>query len=258
MDRERVHELTRQLRDFRTRSAAIEALSAAGKDAVGPLLTALEMESNEGARWAMIHCLGELGESRAVPVLAPFLEQSDYQSVAREALTRIVGRDLGPLPADWLRWAELRPLETGRHLETAYEAEAAEPLTNARLVELALEGSAASWREEDADRFVVNLPLAGGRTQRVTLAFGAADHEGAEIVIVYSDCGEANPAHYEAVLRRNLRMPYGAVALRDAGDKSVFVMFNTILRHALSPIELRKSIFTIGERAHRVERQLMQ
>jgi hypothetical protein len=258
MDREQIHELVRQLRDFRTRSQAIDALAAAGTEAVGPLLTALEMESNEGARWAMIHCLGELGESRAVPVLASFLEQSDYQTVTREALSKIVGRDLGPLPGDWLRWAELRPLETGRHLETAYEAEAAEPLTNRRLVELALEGSAASWREEDSDKFVVNLPLAGGRTQRVTLAFGATDQEGGEIVIIYSDCGEANPAHYEAVLRRNLRMPYGAVALRDVGEQSCFVMFNTILRHALSPIELRKSIFTIGERAHRVERQLMQ
>jgi hypothetical protein len=33
-------------------------------------------------------------------------------------------------------------------------------------------------------------------------------------------------------------------------------MFNTIQRQALTPIELRKSVFTIGERARRAEREL--
>jgi hypothetical protein len=222
------------------------------------LIAALETETREGARWALVNCLGELGDPRAVEALAPLLENSDFQIVARDALARIVGRDLGPLPRDWLRWAEARALRTGRSPEEEAAGEAPPALSDRELVEKALEGSAANWQHQGAERSVVELPLAGGGSKEVTIVFGAEDHEGAQIVIVYADCGRASPAHYETVLRRNLRMPYGAVALRDIEGEPCFVMFNTILRHALSPVELRKSIFTVGERAHRVERQMRQ
>jgi hypothetical protein len=51
-------------------------------------------------------------------------------------------------------------------------------------------------------------------------------------------------------------MPYGAVALRDREGEPRFVMFNSILRHGLSPVELRKSILAVGELADRFRRQL--
>ncbi|MHC5034161.1 MAG: HEAT repeat domain-containing protein [Planctomycetota bacterium] len=258
MSEERVRQLIGALRDFRTRSAAADQLISAGRTAVQPLLDALEQESHEGARWAMLNCLGELRAAKAVPTIAAYLEQADYQTVAHEALVKIVGKDLGPLPAEWLRWAERQALETGKVLESVMDTEGPAPLSNDRLVELALEGGVGTYRQVDQNRYGVDLPLAGGRMREVAVVFGGHDHEGGEIVIVYSECGAARPEHYETVLRRNLRMPYGAIALRDIGGKPCFVMFNTILRHALSPVELRKSIFAIGERADRVERQLHQ
>ncbi|MHC4789225.1 MAG: hypothetical protein ACYS8K_08515, partial [Planctomycetota bacterium] len=212
--------------------------------------------SNEGARWAIVQCLGELHAEVAMPAVASLLEDDNYRTVAHEALLKIVGRDLGPLPGDWLRWAERHALETGKSLATVMEGGAEEQVSDERLIELALEGTVATYHEEAQNRYAVDLPLGGGQRQQVAVIFGAADHEGAEIVIVYSDCGEARSEHYELVLRRNLRMPYGAIALRDISGRPSFVMFNTILRHALSPVELRKSIFAVGERAHRVERQL--
>jgi hypothetical protein len=254
----RVQELIGQLRNFRTRSSAADELVAVGREAVLPLVEALRDEEIEGAVWTMLNCLGELGDPRAVPALAPYLERSDFQAVAHEALVKITGKNLGPLPGDWLRWVERWSLETGETLSRYEGAEEPADVTNARLMELALEKGVAQYSEEEQDRYVVQLPLAGGGVQEVTVVFGGTDHEGGEIVIVYSDCGKAREEHYEGVLRRNLRMPYGAIALRDIRGEPYFVMFNTILRHALSPIELRKSIFTIGERANQVARQFHQ
>lgn len=251
MAQDRVQVLIGRLRDFRARKAAADGLVAAGREAVGPLMEALRAEAVQGARWAILKCLGELRAPQAVPAIAPFLDQSDYQTVAHEALVAIAGKDLGPLPADWLRWAERRALETGQPIEAD-----AGPLDDAGLVKLALAEGCATCREEEPGRHAVSLPLAGGVTQRVTVVFGATDREGSQIVIVYSDCGEASREHYETALRLNMRMPYGAVALRDIGGKPHFVVFNTILRQALTPIELRKTVFTVGEAANRVAREL--
>lgn len=256
MSEDRTQALIRELRDFRTRSAASKELIAMGRAAVRPLLDALKQEGLEGARWAAIHCLGELGAAPAVPAIAPYLGQSDYQSVAHEALVKIAGCDLGPLPGEWIHWAEQQALETGEAAKAGLAPEGAGPSGDARLMELALAEGCATYHEREPNRYAVSLPLAGGATQEVLVIFGAADHEGSPIVIICSDCGDAHHEHYETVLRPNLRMPYGAIALRDVGGKPYFVVFNTILRQALTPIELRKSIFTVGEGAHRVEREL--
>ncbi len=242
MAEETLQELIAQLRNFRTRSRAADRLLAMGQQAVGPLLEALEEESQEGARWAMLNCLGDLAAEEAVPTIARYLGEPDYQTVAHDALVKITGRDMGLVARDWLRLVGERA--PGR-------AEQAQ-LSDRRLIELSLENSEARLAEESEQRYAVSLPVAPGRRRDVSVLFGLADREDSPIVVVYCDCGEAAPEHYETALRRNLRMPYGAVALRDVGDKPHFVMFNTILREGLSPTELRKSIFTVGERAERV------
>ncbi|MGD2175027.1 MAG: YbjN domain-containing protein [Candidatus Brocadiaceae bacterium] len=247
MEEEQIKGLIDRLRNFRTRSQARRRLVALGPEAVGPLLAALEEESNEGAKWTILNCLGELGADRAVPVIAPYLEKADYQTVAHDALVKITGRDLGLVPRAWLR---------GLAEEEAARPPSEGELSDERLLELSLEGSGAEWNDRGEGRCLVELPIAEGRRREVTVCFGAEDHEGSPIAIVYADCGEAHPEDYETVLRNNMRMPYGAVALRDVGGQPYFVMFNTILRKGLSPTELRKSIMTVGERAERVQRQL--
>ena len=249
--------LIAQLRNFRTRSVAGDALVAMGPAAVQPLLDALEAESSEGARWAMLKCLGEIGAAEAVPALVRYLEDDDYQTVAHEALIRIARRDAGPLAADWLRWLEEQQAgaEQGSSAPSPGGA-TRESLTDAGLLELALQHSRTEWREESPGRYAVSVPLKSGASSSVTVAFGGNDHEGAEIVVVYSVCGKARPEQYETVLRENLRMPYGAVALREAGGELHFVTFNTILRKDLSPVELRKSIMAVGQSSERVRNRL--
>ena len=256
MSEQGVQALIAKLRHFRTRRAASEELVALGNQAVRPLMEALKSEEAEGARWAILNCLGELRAPQAVPAIAPYLEDSDFGMAAHEALLKIVGRDLGPAPAPWVQWAERHELDTGEPLEAPLQAAAATAPSDGRLTELALAEGCGTFRETEPGRYVVSLPVAEGAVKEVTIVFGSTDQEGAEIVIIYADCGDARPEHYETALRLNLRMPYGAIALRDVGGKPCFVMFNTILRQALTPIELRKSVFTIGERARRVEREL--
>jgi hypothetical protein len=252
---DRLQQLLADLRDFRLRRAASDEIVAMGADASGPLLEALEKEAQDGARWAIISCLGSLKCVTAVPLVASYVEDPNFGTVAREALISIAGRDLGPRASEWTRWAE-RYATDGKQAQSGPDIPADAGLSNATLVQRALDEGVLGCEQEVADRFVVSLPLSGGRVQTVTVLFGSTDHEGSPIVIVHSDCGEARPEHYETALRRNLRMPYGAVALRDSDSGPRFVMFNTILKHGLSAVELRKSILAVGELADRFRRQI--
>ncbi len=258
MGEDRIGSLVAQLGDFRRRSAASRELVAMGAQAVGPLLDALEREPQEGARWAILKCLGDFRAVQAVPAIAPYLAQSDYQAVAHDALVRITGQDLGPVADEWLRWAE----QHAHRVETAAAPPAPSAALDdaarddAALMEHALREGKTSFRQEGRNRYAVEVRLRDGGSQRVAVVFGSHDHEGSGVVIVYADCGRAAPEYYEAVLRGNLKMPYGAIALGDVGGEPHFVMFNTILREALSPAELRKSILTVGERADRTRRRL--
>ena len=252
MSEQNAKELIGQLANFRRRSEATDRLVALGNQAVAPLLVALATEENEGARWAILNCLGQIGAPEAVPALAACLEEDAFQTVAHDALVRIVGRDLGAVAGPWLRPEVVQDVSAARGVE----APAGEDLTDADLVAQALQGSGASAIEEAKGRYVVDVPVSGGRRRSVSVTFGQSDHEGSPVVIVFADCGKARPESYEAALRLNLKMPYGAVALRDVGGEPQFVMFNTILRAALTPEGLHKSIFVIAERSDRVEGHL--
>ncbi len=239
--------LIARLRDFRTRSTAADELAARGAEAVEPVLKALDQEGNQGARWVMLSVLGRTGSAKAVPAIARHLEDGDYQTVAREALRNITGRDLGPLPRPWLRWAEERGQGTVAD---------AHHLPDDTLIELALEDADCELKREAEGRYVANVAPGRDVARKVWTVFGSTDHEGAPVVIVFANCGRADPKNYEEALRMNLKMPYGAIALRDIGGEAQFVVFNTILRAGLSPVELRKSILTVAERSERIRRQL--
>ena len=247
MSEKRVEQLIKQLHDFRRRAEACRELTGMGEEAIGPLLEALGNEAQQGARWAILNCLGDLRARDAVPAVAPYLEVPDCQTVAHDTLVKISGRDLGLMPEAWLKGA-------GKEKQPLPQAEV--ELSDLELMEGALQGTDAEWKKHGENGYVVRLPVGAGESRPVYARFGGEDHEGAPIVIVYANCGEAEPDHYETALRKNLNMPYGAIAIRDIRGIPHFVTFNTILRQALSPTELRKTILTVGEQAERVQRDL--
>lgn len=258
MDNDQIQQLIASLSDFRTRSEAIKRLETAGDSAVEPLIDALHGETQEGAKWAILRCLGELKAEAAVGHIAPLLEDRRYKSAAHDALVSIVGEDLGPAPYPWLRWKQ----QGGA---TSRESKVFEPemhmtgLPDERLMELALEQFGAKWTKTGAGRYKVEIPIGEAEDkQNLTVNLDQKDHEGAQIVIVYADCGEATEEDYAEALRRNLRTPYGALAIRDSASGPRFVMFNTLLREDMSPLELSKSALAVAEHAADVRRDLQR
>jgi hypothetical protein len=256
MEKQKIRELIERLADFRTRSEAMERLVQAGKDAVEPLTDALHRDIQEGAKWAVLRCLGEMQAEDAVEHIAPYLEDRHYKSVAHESLISIVGEDLGPAPYPWLRWkqqggstgGESRVFDPEMHMTG---------LPDERLMELALRRFGARWTAQSEGIYSVEVPVEGTEDATpLTVNLDQQDHEGSQIVIIYTDCGEARKGDYEYALHRNLRMPYGALAVRDSSNGPRFVMFNTLLREDMSPLELSKSAMAVAERAARVRRDL--
>ncbi len=256
MAQNEIQENIEQLSDFRTRSAAMKRLVAAGDDAVEPLIEALGEIKHEGAVWAILQCLADLNAEKAVPEIAPLLKDSRFKSAAHDALISIVGQDFGTAPAPWLSWVEGE--EATDALEEDEEDQMHETgLPDERLMELAMEPLEAQWRETGSGRYKAEMTIKDvDQQQDLTIDLEREDHEGSEIVIVYCDCGPAAETDYEAALRHNLKMPYGALAVRDAESGPRFVMFNTLLKQDMSPLELCKSAATVAERAVRVREDL--
>jgi serine/threonine-protein kinase len=100
------------------------------------------------------------------------------------------------------------------------------------------------------------LSLDEGRAQKVAVYFGREDAEGEELVVIYSECGPADPKYYEVVLRKNLSIPSGAFAVRDLDGSPHFVLVDTMLASSATPSALAKKIEHIADRADAVEQSL--
>jgi Arc/MetJ family transcription regulator len=241
-------ELVEQLRSFRTRKAAMEALMETGGGAVDALIEALDAR-NEGVRWAAIRCLGEIGDAKAVRELIRRLGDPLDRDAAAEALRRITGQDLAADAEAWHRWSgEGAPPPSS-------QASPAGDLPDDALVAEAVRGLSASIQGSGHSR-TITIRLEGGRRQVVRISLSAKDLDGEPVALVYSECGPADPAAYEYALRLNLSIPYGALALREVEGAMRLVMLNSLLRRGLTPLALRKSILAIASKADSVEQRL--
>ncbi len=170
-------ELVEQLHEPRTRRAARQKLVAAR--AVEPLLECLKA-TNESVVWAAVESLGEMRAKEAVGPLIDLLGQGVLVLDVCEALSRITGQDFGADVKRWRQWndaqaADARPeLDVAECVRRTGEYLGTEPA-----------GSAKTYR------FKLSLP--GGRSQKVAVYFGREDTKGDELVIIYSECGPANP-----------------------------------------------------------------
>lgn len=245
-------DLVHRLHDPRTRRAARLALLRA--KAVEPLLGCLD-STNESVVWAAVVSLGQLRATEAIQPLLRLLEEEKLTLDVCEALERITGRDGGTSPARW------RQLLGG--LATAGAAPAAGPAGqsgspgSAEAIHRAAELIGAELSGKD-NRYRFSLPLPEGRQQRVALYLGKEDSEGDALVVIYSECGPASERHYETVLRKNLRIPSGAFAIRDIDGKPHFVMVDTVLAVTATASMLAKKIEHIASRADLVEQALGQ
>ncbi|MFW5693469.1 MAG: HEAT repeat domain-containing protein [Thermoguttaceae bacterium] len=232
--------LVEQLFDPQTRRAARMRLVRAG--AVGPLLECLD-STNDAVVWAAVESLGELRAPEAVEPLLDLLARDVLAASVGEALARITRQDFGRDVARWRKWI------AANRGNVAPELDIEECIgATARYLGVEAAGSGKSRR------FKLSLP--SGREQRVGVFFGRNDDQGEPIVIVYSECGPANPKHYEALLRKNLTIPAGAFAIREIDGQPNFVLVDTMLAAVATPNHLAQRIENIAARADALEKTL--
>jgi hypothetical protein len=276
----RVHELVEQLRSFRTRKEAMDALLMMGHEAVPPLIHALGHRM-ENVRWAAGHVLSQLGGDEVVQQLIAALDDPRRAEAAAQVLSNITGQTFGTDRSAWSEWAKGSPGQPQQPVsapappepEAETPAEPApqpapkseepeappepEPLSDKELVEAAVSGTDISVRER-AGGFILSVPIARGRTQRVILNFTAKDFEDEPLIVVYTECGPAKPSNYEWALRQNVRMSFGSIGVRDRAGQPTFVMVDTHHRATVAPEELRKSILLLAKRGDGLEDALTQ
>jgi hypothetical protein len=108
------------------REEAIRGLKTLGdRSAEDAVLARLAVEANWRVRAEAVEYLGRAGGQEGVAVLLPLLDDPDptLRHKARQALTRLAGRDLGFRRRTWTRWAHARFPELARR---AAEAKAEE------------------------------------------------------------------------------------------------------------------------------------
>jgi len=280
---EQAQQLIAQLRNFRTRKAALDGLLILGDEAVPDLIHALA-HPMENVRWCARSVLAQLGSDTAVQQLIDTLDDPQRQGEAAAALREVTGQSIGVDRQAWVEWnasggqappppapepaAEAAPPQaaTGEPAPeaapTEMQAEAPpepkeppRPMSDGEVVQAAVEGTGIDVRQHSGG-YVLTVPLERNRRQRVTISFSAHDFEDEPLVVVYTECGPAEPRNYEWALRQNLRMSFGAIALRDRGGQPTFVMVNTHIRSTLDVEELRKSVLLLARKGDKLEEAL--
>ena len=243
-----VQELIDRLKDFRTRSAAKNALLEKAEQAVTPLITAVR-SPNASVRWAAVSILGELRAREAVPELVEALRDEDVHSAAVEALQRITDEEFGDDYDAWKRWLGMESGEAG----PAAPAEGGIAQDD-DLVKQAVYNTDVS-AEQTSSGYVLRVPFSD-RHQDVTLNLHAKDSDGVALVVVYTRCGPSKAKHYEWALRQNVRMSAGAIAVADVGGKPEFVIVDVLVRSAVTPRLLIESVQRVARKGDQLEAAL--
>ncbi len=231
-----------RLRNFRTRSAAIAELVGVGEAAVDPLIQALK-NSNEGIRYGVVRVLGKIKAQRACDALLEAAYEPALSRVVFDALKEITGENHGTDVRTW-RAAIQGGVQDGDKTEVA-DVLIQQVVTD---TEIDVSTTRSGW--------LLTVPLKGGRSQKVSVATSSSDSEGEQIIVIYTQCGPADPKRYEWALKQNLRMPYGAISIREIKDKPMFVMVDTQLARTAQADEIRKSVLELAKRADAIEKML--
>lgn len=170
-------------------------------------------------------------------------------------------------------WAPKLPLEVAECVHTLLERAPAnrppDALAAAQLLQAVLGQSedleslltqaftghpGVTW-SRTGDRFRVELRFTTGRRQIVFVE--PSDHAAVErLLMISSICARAEPAYFETALRLNSEILHGALAIREIGGESVFVMMDNYPRATVDAEEIRRSVLEVAHRADAVERLL--
>jgi len=233
-----IKRLIQNLEEFGSRSAAMRDLVRRGDEAIPHLIEALQSPF-PSVRWAAVRVLGQIGNEDALQAILCFEKDAELGTAATEAIVRLKEK----------LQREKQPQETEVDEDRTVESH------EKTFMDKVVEGTQVQMTVE-GNKFELRVPTTPSRGQTVTVYFGARDKEGTGFIAIYTECGRANPKHYEWALRQNAKLSSGAIALRDKGGTPWFVMINKHLASAADVDELRETILELAKKADAIEKAL--
>ena len=217
--------------------AAAQALGESGDVRAVLPLTGLLTDSDTEVRRDAASALGQIGDPSATSALTAALDDSSYsvKNEAKRALTKVKAHKPKVKGA---------PYKPGKTLVDVQG-----------LMREALAGTDIK-RAKKGLRYSLTVPLPGGRSQKVAVTFDGKDIDGSSLITIHSLCGPADPEMYRHALKMNAKLPYGAISVAKAMGKEHFVLMNTQLARTAQPLEVRKSVLAVAQKADEIEQQL--
>ncbi len=124
-----------------------------------------------------------------------------------------------------------------------------------KLLERVVSGAGLEHRRTRAG-YVVVVPLAGDRRQKVHVLFAGRDDEGQDVISFLSICGPADDRRAMALLRFNSKLTYAALAVRSIKGEDYFVVTANQLAATADAEEIRKMLIEVAKRADAVEKKI--
>jgi HEAT repeat protein len=116
------------------------------------------------------------------------------------------------------------------------------------LIERSLDLMECKWWT-DANGYQAEVPVEGG-AERISILLGESDYEQSPLYRFVAQCGPATDAAFEAALRNNRDLDYGAIAIEDVAGAPFFVLTDTVLASTASPASVRKTVVSLARAQH--------
>lgn len=105
------------------------------------------------------------------------------------------------------------------------------------------------------DGYEITVNVGEGRSQRV-LAEPATSQAGRDMIRISTRCGKANDKALRWALRNNTTLSHCALALSDEGGEEMFIMVNSFLADAVTPLEMKVSVKEVAYYGDWIESKL--
>ena len=240
-------DIRKGLRNIRTRSAIITAVEQEGPCMNETIITLLN-DRNEGVRWSAIKILSEIGDAQAIAPLISLLEQNKNATTAAMTLRAITGKDFGDDPNEWRDWAAK---------DDSIRNSGGLDLSDEDLISAAVEGLPVMV-SGSGEAYTITVTLPDQRNQQVWINLSAKTPEGKPIVQLSTPCGDADKTQYENVLKMNMSIPFGCLALAEMDGKLVFAMTDSYIRKTAHPQDIAESIMSLAKNGDSMEKSLSQ
>lgn len=213
--------------------------------AIQPLAEALSTDPRAEVRAEAAATLGHIGD----PTVLDCLEQGEKDEdrsvaeAAADAITRIRERYPKPKPA---------PPPAAPPAPAPPAPRSREELLDAAVADM----DAAVARRPYGCK--IRIPLLEGRSQTVRLVYDRTDPDGDPLLLLFTVCGEVSDERLRWALKANARLPYGALAIREAEGKEQFILLETLLESDATEDGLRKALLTLAEKGDLIERKFFR